>query len=73
MLTGVEHGTGPGALLDRRWEHWLRRGLDPIDGFPSAEEALRELPSGQAVAKSMGPSGVIRATVGRVRAAMLSL
>ncbi|HYE60690.1 MAG TPA: hypothetical protein VD997_01725 [Phycisphaerales bacterium] len=73
MLTGVEHGTGPGAPLDRRWEHWLRRGLDPIDGFTTAEEALRELPSGQAVAKSMGASGALRTAAGRVRAALLSL
>ena len=73
MLTGVEHGTGPGALLDRRWERWLRRGLDPLEGFSTSEEALHELPSGQAVAKSVGPSGVVRSAVSRVKAAMLSL
>jgi hypothetical protein len=73
MLTGVEHGTGPGHPLDLRWERWLRRGLDPLDGFASSEDALRELPSGQAVAKSLGPSGIVRSTVSRVRAAMLSL
>lgn len=73
MLTGVEHGTGPGAPLDRRWEQWLRRGLDPIDGFSTAEEALQQLPSGQAVAKELGASSALRNATQRVRAAMLSL
>jgi hypothetical protein len=71
MLAGVEHGTGPGAPLDGRWESWLRRGLDPLDGFTTAQDALRELPSGQAVAKSLGASGAIRAAVSRARAALL--
>ncbi len=72
MLTGVEHGTGPGGEIDRRWEAWLRRGLDPIDGFATAAEALADLPSGQAVAKELG-ANVVRTVVTRVRAAMLSL
>lgn len=31
--------------LDRLWDRWFAIGLDPIDGFASAEEALRMLPT----------------------------
>lgn len=72
MLTGAEHGAGAGGPIDRRWETWLRRGLDPIDGYATAEEALRDLPSGQAVAKELG-ANLVRSVGRRVRAAMQSL
>lgn len=33
--------------LDKRWDAWFDRGLDPLDGFASANEALESLRTGE--------------------------
>jgi len=52
MLVGLEPGTddriSPTRVirkLDKLWDRWFAIGLDPIDGFVSADEALRMLPT----------------------------
>ena len=52
MLVGLEPGTqdriAPTRVvrkLEKLWDRWFAIGLDPIDGFESAEEAMRLLPT----------------------------
>ncbi|MCA9303992.1 MAG: protein kinase family protein [Phycisphaerales bacterium] len=52
MLVGLEPNTEDRITptrvvrkLDKLWDRWFAIGLDPIDGFVSAEEALRMLPT----------------------------
>lgn len=51
LLTGLEVNAdriAPTRMLkrlDRNWDAWFEIGLDPIDGFDSAEHALNALPT----------------------------
>ena len=49
LLTGVDDpGVRPSKVLrklDKAWDRWIERGLDPVQGFEDAFEALSLLPS----------------------------
>ena len=53
--------------LDPRWDKWFEHGLDPARGFDSAEEALRELPSGAAPVEVSAPRATVRSMWTRLR------
>jgi hypothetical protein len=54
---------------DPIWAPWLSRGLDPAEGFASAEEALAALPRATPVAVEPQP-GLVRSLLKRIRAAL---
>ena len=43
--------------LDKRWDSWFDRGLDPLDGFASASQALEALRTGE----GLSPAPTVRA------------
>jgi serine/threonine protein kinase len=53
--------------LDPRWDMWLSRGLDPVNGFESAEEALGLLPSRQSTDLEIETVAGVRGVFGRLR------
>lgn len=63
LLTGLQANAGRIAptrvlkRLDRNWDTWFDIGLDPIDGFESAEHALRALPTNDDSAQWLNTSG----------------
>jgi hypothetical protein len=54
--------------LDKRWDEWLEAGLDPLGGYRSAEEALREFPTVREEEPTRVPG--VRVVLGRVRSAL---
>ena len=56
--------------LERRWDEWFDRGLDPLAGFLSAEDALGAMPGlRREIEASQGP---VRTVIGRVARALRS-
>ena len=56
--------------LDRRWDEWFDRGLDPLGGFRSAGEALRAFPTRSRAPDTGAGVGAVRVVIGRVRSAL---
>jgi len=73
VLTGLEpeEPRVPVSRLERRlpraWEAWLERGLDPVSGFATVEEALLGLPSRENELESAGSPGPVRVLLSRLR------
>lgn len=55
--------------LDRRWDAWLTRGLDPTSGFDSAVQAILALPSHVSASVRTTRLGTVRNVLSRLRAA----
>ncbi len=59
MLVGLEPGAervAPSRLvrkLDRLWDRWFAIGLDPVDGFSNAAQALRALPINETASEAL--------------------
>ncbi len=51
--------------LEKRWDAWFERGLDPTDGFDSPEEALEALRLGESV-DALAPVVRARSVLGRL-------
>lgn len=58
-------------LIDTRWMRWIERGLDPINGFETATEAIAALPDGSSPAVEF-PAGRARSLLGRLSWAVAS-
>jgi hypothetical protein len=73
MLTGVSSVPVAPSLpadIELRWRAWLTIGLDPLEGFSSASEALRSLPSASFSATPEPKPGLVRNLLGKIRSVM---
>lgn len=58
--------------LSRALDEWLERGLDPVNGYATAADALAAL-GGVEVGAESGGVGPVRVVIGRVRQALSSI
>jgi hypothetical protein len=72
LVTGVSPLRGVTSLsrdADPRWRAWLSRGLDSLEGFASADEALAALPRSAPALVEPKP-GFVRALLDRIRGSL---
>jgi hypothetical protein len=73
MLTGAASPEGPPSLpadIDPRWRAWLTIGLDPLEGFATASDALRSLPAASFAAPTEPKPGLVRSLLGKIKSVM---
>ncbi len=71
MLVGFEPSADDDRLapsrvvrkLDRLWDRWFAIGLDPVDGFVSAADAIAKLPMSPGAAEALATHSVVRPQV----------